>query len=236
MIAGSVRIKNRNKGIAMNKTVLGTSIIFAALNLFAQGTVMLLNRNALGTTHVWGSYQYISLVGFGSNDSPSGTTPYQGYGMTLIGANGTGGLYGAATTFAQLLAANGANAPESSLVPMGQTTTFHTGTSAGILAATTDTLVGITPDSPAATFELVAWDNSSGLYPTWTQASIAWKRGANGAFGKSGAFTVLNIGGSVNTPPYMLIPSFNLIPTPEPAAITLGLLGGAMLMICRRRK
>ena len=220
----------------MNKTVLGTSIIFAALNLFAQGTVFLINRNSLGTTHVWGSYQYISLVGFGSNDSPSGTTPYQACGMTLIGANGTGGLYGAATTFAQLLAANGANQPESSLLPMGQTTTFHTGTSAGILAATTVTLVGIAPDSPAATLELVAWDNSSGLYPTWIEAHAAWMRGANGAFGKSGAFTVLNIGGEWNTPPVMLIPSFNLIRIPEPATITLAVLGGAMLMISRRRE
>jgi hypothetical protein len=220
----------------MKKTILGFSVILAALNLFAQGTVQFSNFSYLGTSHVWGSEQYISFVGQGSNDSPSSTTPYQAYGMVLIGANGTGGRYGAATTFAQLVAANGPNQPESSLVPMGQTTTFKTGASMGRVAAITDTLEGITPDSPAATFELVAWDNSSGLYPTWTQASIAWKRGANGAFGKSGAFTVLNIGGSVNTPPYMLIPSFNLIPTPEPAAITLGVLGGAMLMICRRRK
>ena len=200
----------------MKKTILGFSVILAALNLFAQGTVEFLNFSSLGTSHVWGSIP--------------------GDGMVLIGANGTGGRYGAATTFAQLLAANGPNQPESSLVAMGQTTTFRTGSVAGWLVGITDTLEGIPADSPAATLEVVAWDNSSGLYPTWTQASVAWMRGANGAFGKSGAFTVLNIGGSVNSPPFMLFPSFILWPTPEPATLTLAVLGGAVLMVFRRRK
>jgi hypothetical protein len=221
----------------MKKTILGFSVILAALNLFAQGTVQFSNFSYLGTSHVWGSEQYISFVGQGSNDSPSSTTPYQAYGMVLIGANGTGGRYGAATTFAQLLAANGPNQPESSLVAMGQTTTFKTGVSAGRLAVIiTDTLEGIPADSSAATLEVVAWDNSSGLYPTWTQASVAWMRGANGAFGKSGAFTVLNIGGSINTPPPTPFPSFILWPTPEPATLTLAVLGGAVLIVFRRRK
>ena len=96
---------------------------------------------------------------------------------------------------------------------------------------------GIPADSPAATLELVAWDNSSGLYPTWTQASIASRAGVYGfAVGRSGAFTVLDIGGYVNSPPDMLIPSFNLYWIPEPATITLAVLGGGMLMILRRRK
>ena len=215
-IAGSIRIKNRNKGTAMKKTILGTSVILATLNLFAQGTVLFSSISSLGTSHVWG------------------TIP--GDGMVLIGADGTGGRYGAATTFAQLLAANGPNQPESSLVAMGQTTTFKTGVSAGRLAVITDTLEGIPADSSAATLEVVAWDNSSGLYPTWTQASAVYWAGGYLAVGRSGPFTVLSIGGSVNTPPPTPFPSFNLWLLPEPSTITLAVLGGAMLMIRRRRK
>jgi hypothetical protein len=119
---------------------------------------------------------------------------------------------------------------------MGQTTTFRTGSVAGWLVGITDTLEGIPADSPAATLEVVAWDNSSGLYPTWTQASVVWRARGYGAFGFSGAFTVLDIGGSVNTPPNMLIPSFILYPSPEPATLTLAVLGGAVLIVFRRRK
>jgi hypothetical protein len=219
----------------MKKTILAAIAILTSLNLFAQGTVWLDNRTSLGISHVWGCSQYLSLIGYGSNDLPSGPTPYEAVGCVLIGANGTGGRFGAATTFAQLLAANGANQPESSLVPMGQTTTFRTGTAAGGLALITDTLEGIPADSPAATLELVVWDNSSGLYPTWTEASVAWRSGMAGAFGRSGAFTVLNIGGNWNTPPAMLIPSFNIYATPEPSAFVLVGLGVVALAIFLRR-
>jgi hypothetical protein len=102
----------------------------------AQGTIIFNNRIPTGsgvgqTTHIWGpsSSANISLTGLGSNDSPSGTTAFgAASGMTLIGANGTGGKYGAATTFAQLIGAAGLNVPESSLMPLGQTTTFRIGT------------------------------------------------------------------------------------------------------------
>jgi hypothetical protein len=220
----------------MKKTILAAIAILTSLNLFAQGTVWLDNRTSLGISHVWGCPQYLSFVGYATNDVPSGTTPYAAAGCVLIGANGTGGQFGAATTFAQLLAANGANQPESSLVPMGQTTTFRTGAAAGNLAAITDTLQGIPADSPAATLELVVWDNSSGLYPTWTQASVAWLSGVAGSFGRSGAFTVFDIGGDINTPPSMLIPSFNIYTTPEPATVTLAGLGVVALMVYRRRR
>ena len=210
----------------------------------AQGTVIFNQQNSLGTTHVWANWPfytnpYISLIGFGSNDSPSGTTPYSANGQALIGAGGAGGHYGYATTFAQLLAANGAGQPESSLVPSGQTTTFQSGTSLGSIAAITDTLSNIPADSPAATLEMVAWDNSSGLYPTWSQASVAWMAGLIDA-GKSGAFTVLSIGGSINTPPNILPMSFNLYGgfgfTPELSALALAGLGSAVMLVFRHRK
>ncbi len=56
--------------------------------------------------------------------------------------------------------------------------------------------------APFATFQIVAWDNSSGLYPTWAQASVAWMNSQIRA-GKSAPFTVSSIGGP-------LIPAPNL--------------------------
>ena len=77
---------------------------------------------------------------------------------------------------------------------MGQTTTFRTGTAAGNLASITVTLPGIPADSPVATLELAVWDNSSGFYPTWTEARIGWMSGMIIA-GLSGTFNVYKIGG-----------------------------------------
>jgi hypothetical protein len=175
-----------------------------------QGRVMFSNRIGGGagvgiTLHIWGpSASAISLIGLGSNDIPSGTTHFgSASGMALIGAGGSGGSYGYATTFAQLLGAVGSNQPESALVPVGQTTTFQSGAALGAVASITDTLTGspgIPKDAPAATFAIVAWDNSSGLYPTWAQASVGWMSSQIRA-GKSARFTVTAIGGDVNSPP-----------------------------------
>lgn len=223
----------------MKKLIIAACAITCAVSVFAQGTVNFANRTALGINHVYGpssSNPALILTGQGLADTPAGTVDYAGAGMALIGAGGLTGQYGATTTFAQLLAANGANAPEASLTPQGATTTFRTGTAAGNIANITATLAGITPDSATATFEMAAWDNSSGLYPTWTQASAAWKAGLIAA-GVSGTFNVNAIGGSVNTPPNFLIPSFNLSAgVPEPSTFALAGLGLAAMLVLRRRK
>ena len=204
----------------MKKLILATFAVTCAINVLAQGTVILSNRSNGQITHIWGPGLpgCLALMGIGSNDSPSGTTPFgSASGMSLIGADGSGGRYGYATTFAQLIGANGANQPESALVPVGQTTTFRSGAALGNLASTTDTLTGnpgIPANSPAATFEIVAWDNSSGMYPTWTEARPAWQNG-NVSAGHSAPFTVTNIGGVLNFPPFLNnnqpITSFNLL-------------------------
>ena len=175
-----------------------------------QGTVFFSNRGVT-TTHVWGpsaTAPWLVLSGLGVNDVPAGTTPFAASAMALIGAGGTGGHYGSATTFAQLIGAVGAGQPLDTLVPVGQTTTFRSDSSAGIIALITDTLSAVAPytniipaDAPAATFAIVAWDNSSGAFPTWAQASVAWMS-AQILAGMSEPFTVNAIGGSVNTPPY----------------------------------
>jgi hypothetical protein len=103
--------------------------------------------------------------------------------------------------------------------------------------------MNILPDAPAATIEMVAWDNSSGLYPTWTEASNAWLAGLIAA-GKTGTWNQDNIGGAVNTPPRMINStdptqhalSFNLYFVPEPTTAALAGLGAAVLLILRRRK
>jgi hypothetical protein len=93
-----------------------------------QGTVIFNNRIAGGagvglTLHIWGpstNNPALALIGLGSNDSPSGTTPFgSASSMALIGAGGSGGQYGYATTLAQLIGAVGSNQPESALVPVG---------------------------------------------------------------------------------------------------------------------
>jgi hypothetical protein len=219
----------------MRKLTLAAFAVSIAGSVFAQGTVVFSSYNYLGTVHYWGpspTYPMLILQGNSAIDSPPGTTDYAGQGMLMIGAPGG---YSAATTFAQLLWANGANQPINSLVPGGQTTTFRTGNTVGRISMITDTIQGLIPDSPAATFAMVAWDNSSGRYPTWTQASVAWMSSALTA-GMSTAFTVGDIGGSVNTPPIAMAPSFNIWFSPEPSAGALALLGLGCLCLFRHRR
>jgi len=234
----------------MKKLIIAAFALSTAAGVFAQGTVVFNNRISGATinqtTHVWGpstASPSLSLVGLGSNDSPSGSVNFAGQGMSLIGADGSGGKYGWTTTFAQLLGAEGSNQAETSLKPVGQTTTFRSGTSLGDVATITSTLSGspgISSAAPFATFELVAWDNSTGLYSTWAQASVAWQLGTIAA-GKSAPFNVSAIGGGLNTPPTLAnmgqnLSSFNLYFIPEPSSMALAGLGAAALMIFRRRK
>jgi hypothetical protein len=88
--------------------------------------------------------------------------------------------------------------------PLAGVTTFRTGSSLGRVAAITSTLTNnpASVDAPWATVEIVAWDNSSDLYPTWTEASVAWMHGPI-VGGHSAPFNVANIGGTQNTIPFL---------------------------------
>jgi len=217
----------------MKKLVIAALTVTCAVSVFAQGTVIFNNR-LTGTvvTHVYGGGT--SQVGGNSaNDTPAGSANYSGLTL-LAGPN----------FLAQLLSANGANQAESSLQPASSApTTFRTGAAAGFINGITASLSNVPADAPVATIEMVAWDNSSGLYPTWALASTAWQAGLIQA-GRSTAFNVSAIGASstsgINPSPTLdNLTSFNIFstaPVPEPTTFTLAGLGAAALLIFRRRK
>ena len=226
----------------MKKLILAAITTACAASVFAQGTVIF-NNAVSGTvsTRVFGpdaANPSRSVVGNRSTDLPAGGTVYTG--LTLIGT--TGGLVGS-TTFAQLLGADGAGRAESSLLPgAGTLTSLRSGSASGVVYPTTATFANIAEASAAATLEMVVWNNASGLYPTWAQASVAWKNGLIAA-GTSGTWTQPRGGGTVGAPNMVnpadatqSVRSFNIYFVPEPTSAALLGLGAAAMMIFRRRK
>jgi hypothetical protein len=218
----------------MKRMLLGTATVLAALSGFAQGQV-LFNNNVPGVvvTHVYAppaSEPWLSQIGNGTNDYPPGTTDWSAFRLIPLMPSGQ---YGADSTRAQLLGAPGFNMPEYALLPGSPVTTFR---SPGHVAPVTVTFPNILPDAAAATIQMVVWDNSSGKYPTWTEARLAWMNGLIGA-GTSNPFNVSALGGSINTPPNLTgLLSFNVYVIPEPSTFALGGLAAAVLMIARRRR
>jgi PEP-CTERM putative exosortase interaction domain len=220
----------------MKKLILTVVATSFGISLFAQGTVVFINRSANLSFSVYEPFPgnpFLSQIGNGPGDIPPGTTDWTGF--TKIGAHGE-------TAFAQLLGAPGYNVPESGLLPGSPVTSFRTGT-LGVIVPITETFNNIPLDAPQATLEMVAWDNSSGLYPTWTEASVAWHEGLIFA-GNSGTWNQDNMGGVIYTPPYMInstdptqhARSFNLYLAPEPTTAALAGLGATTLLILRRRR
>jgi hypothetical protein len=219
----------------MKKLILTARAASCAVGVFAQGTVGFANRAAGNViTHVYlgGTSQ---IVGNGSNDYSDstltpGTVNWSAYSALV-------NLAGANVYEAQLLAAPGAGAGESSLVPASPVTPFRTTTGgAGWVQNTTATLGNVLPDAAVASIEMVAWDNTSGLYPTWVQAKAAWQQGLIAA-GEGGIFNLNAIGGTLNPAPTLNgLQSFNIFLVPEPTTFALLGLGGAAVLIFRRRK
>jgi hypothetical protein len=209
------------------KTKLLTSVTIAiAVGACAQGTVVFNNN---GTGYRAPIYHSNGIDGGRSGNTstgtPAGTQVYTG--ALVAGSGYMAQLFSgpAGTTDANLLVA----------AASGGIVTFRTGGAAGFTSTSTATLANVPKDAPSAVFQIRVWDNSSGLYPTWTQASLAWNNGLPAGMGN--LFTVNNIGGDLNTPPSLVGQlSFNIYPIPEPGTYTLLALGGLGLWLCRRKK
>jgi len=219
----------------MKKLALVTLALTCAASVFAQGTVVFGNRFAASTSFIYLSLapgSSVHQLGNGTGDTPAGTTDWTGYSRI-----GSGGLAQAQSYLATLLSANGASQPESSLQASSQTTTFRTGTAAGNLpTGFTATLGNVPKDAPNGTLQMVVWDNSSGQYSTWAQASTAWQSGLIAA-GKGNVISLGPIGGDLNQPPNTVgFQSFNVYFVPEPTTFALVGLGAAAMLIFRRRK
>ncbi len=232
----------------MKKLILAAFALTTAASVFAQGTIYLGNRftgTPAVTTHIYaplGLGDMVSITGnAATGDTPAGTANYGG--RALIGASGPSAQYGGNTTLAQFVAAVGFGVDAGSLMPVGQTTTFRTGTGAGFLGQIVSTLTGPGFDKAGPgewTFSIVAWDNSSGLYPTWAEAKPAWENMLIAA-GMMKPFNINSLGGGTVFPVYPnqvggALTSFNLYFIPEPGSFALLGLGAAALLIFRRRK
>jgi len=148
--------------------------------------------------------------------------------MVMIGSSGVSGHYGAAATYAQLIGINtptAALAPESSLVPVGQTTTFRTGGALGQLVSITDTLSGTPPiaaDSSFASFEIVAGTTAAATIQPGRRHRLPCGMGLSSlpVTRRSSRFSA--IGGLTPTPnldDMSHLTSFNLIQGPEPSTL-----------------
>jgi len=224
----------------MKKTLLTTLALAVVTGALAQGTVTF-NNVVTGqvNTRVYNTETgdpYTQKVGNTSTQTPAGTQTYTG--ATLTGSGWT----------AQLFAIAGNTLPSGPFTAYGvpstdnfvgatPTTTFRTGTAAGVVAATTATLGNVAPDATSAVLQLRVFPSSFG---TWAAAVTAFGQGNISAIiGASPAFVVNNIGGSVNTPPNLVgLQSFSLVAplVPEPSSFALAGMGLASLLIFRRRK
>jgi hypothetical protein len=229
---------NQRKKMKITNSIKSFVSVFAVLTSTfigsSQGFVNFNNRVAgVHVSHVFlgGESQ---LRGYYAADLPSGTS-FPTNGLTLMGGSGY---------WTSLLGAPGADQAEGTLLagllgsPVagsgGYATSFRTGAAAGFIAGSIATFSNIPADAPVATFEMVAWDNSSGLYSTWALAYPAWQEDLiNG--GTSGTFNIQNIGGVVNSAPVLTdLLTFNLhFGMPEPSTAALATLG-ALCLVSRR--
>ena len=190
----------------MNSIHVALTVLLTTVSCFAQGQVNFANRVGAG-----GAILNAPVTFQGTQDGPG-----PGYSVQL------------------LLSANG------SLTPLLPISTFNpAGTGAGVIsskfwAPKTVDVPGVF-GGQTATFVVRAWYTSLGSYGAALAAGVAY--GSTDPF----IVTVGGAGPDPSVPPatpanLTTLKSFTIVPVPEPSTITIGALGGAALLLFRRRK
>lgn len=115
----------------------------------------------------------------------------------------------------------------SGFVAVGPVVNFNTGTFAGYFSSTPSVTIPGVAIGATTTLQVRAWNNAGGTISSWETASIR---------GQSASFTSPALGDPTNAssiPPLTGLTSFSLVP--EPTTIALGVLGGLVLLVRRRK-
>ena len=223
----------------MKKTLVTAMSLALATAAFAQGTIVF-NNNLAGTiaSRVYSptpGNEGVQKVGNTAAQLPAGTQTYTG--ALIAGSGWTAQLWAAPGSVIPAGVANPYGVIDSSLLAATPTTTFRTGSAAGVLVATTATTANnVAPDLAAAVVQMRVFPTSFG---TWAAAVAAFEASNPLAIlGASPMFVLNAVGGSANTPAVMLgLQSFSLVAqVPEPGTLALAGLGAAALLLFRRKQ
>jgi len=205
----------------MKKTLVTIAVAALTVSSFAQGTLNIVNN----VTGLFRAQIYAPQAGditqqMSGNSTagiPAGSTVYTG--VLLQGTGFTFAVYyGAATVV------------DPNLLTLLATSTFRTGSAAGLINSLNGFVVpGIAPGEQAK-LQVRVWDVSTG-----SDYASAFTHGQSPMF-TSGALGGVGAGGPVLTPDMTGWTSFNIYTVPEPSTFVLAGLGAASLLIFRRRK
>lgn len=175
----------------------------------------------------------ISLMG--SAAFAQGTVAFNNSGTTLVTANGSAVPVGAASGYGGLLLGlfwGAQGAAQGELVQIGGTTTINP--LAGRYSGGQRTTGAGTAPGGTATFQVRAWSADRGA--TWAEASIST---VAGFMGQSTLFNSATGGAGTPASPAVPLantaPGFAVVLVPEPSVVALALLGGAALLLRRRK-
>src|SRR5258708_7632675 len=206
----------------MKKLAITIAAVFATLNIFAQGTVNFAN---LGLTTPTSTDAFVRL----GVPITVGSTTY------AVGAKAPAGATFTVQLFWSPFDAANPSAPTAPF--QAQTPSGHLAI-AGVYNLGTVTIAGITPPGGMGWFEVKGWQSALAgtAFNGYDDAAAAGV--------PVGVSAMFLLGGTGNPlPPNPTVPvsmgtghgGLTLIPVPEPAMLGLGLLGGAALLLLRRR-